>query len=197
MRLPFRRQRGVALPVMLIMLGVMLISSVYLLKASTSSTLATSNLAYEASLGKAVDLGLLTGFQWLNTTAAAAKTTLEADVPASSYVSTFAPGQSVSDPAFWVGAAAPFDDGAGNQVQFVIHRMCKFAGNYISVPNQNCMQTAPNTKSVSNVVALGASLASDAVVLAGLPQIHYIVTARIFGARGGNVVNQTVVMIGA
>ena len=46
-------------------------------------------------------------------------------------------------------------------------------------------------------VSIGDSLASDSSQLATMPQIHYVVTARIFGARGGNVVNQAVVMIGA
>ena len=48
-----RPARGVALPVMMIMLTVMLISSIYLLKSSLSSTLLTSRLAYDAQLAKA------------------------------------------------------------------------------------------------------------------------------------------------
>ena len=43
----------------------------------------------------------------------------------------------------------------------------------------------------------GTSLASDSQVYSGTPQLHYVITARIFGPRGGNVVNQMVVLIGA
>jgi uncharacterized protein YpmB len=58
--MPFRRlQRGIALPIMLIMLAVMMVSSIYLLKSSTSTTLTTSNLAYEAALTKAADLACI------------------------------------------------------------------------------------------------------------------------------------------
>ena len=44
---------------------------------------------------------------------------------------------------------------------------------------------------------LGDSLASDSPVYAGVPQLHYVITARIDGPRGGNVVTQMVVLIGA
>jgi hypothetical protein len=62
MKLMTRKARGVALPVMLIMLAVMLIGSLYLLRSSTSSTLAATNLAYDSSLSRAADGGLMTGF---------------------------------------------------------------------------------------------------------------------------------------
>ena len=52
------RQRGLALPIMLIMLAVMLVSAAYLLRASNSGTLASANLAYETTLSKEADLGL-------------------------------------------------------------------------------------------------------------------------------------------
>ncbi|CDG83468.1 hypothetical protein [Janthinobacterium agaricidamnosum] len=190
-----RRPRGVALPVMLVILAVMLIGSLYLLRSSTSSTLMTSNLAYEASLGKAVDLGLLTGFQWLKNTASGNKALLDANSPDNAYVATFDTSQGVNSSGFWNGSKT-IDDDYNNRIEYVIHRMCAFSGAY-NQPKNSCMQTAPNTSVVNNAVALGDSLASDSVSLAGAPQIHYIVTARIFGVRGGNVVNQAVVMIGA
>ena len=199
MKTPLSGQRGVALPVMLIMLTVMLISSIYLLKASTSTTLMTSNLAYDSSLSKAVDFGLLKGFQWLSTTAAANKALLDDDSADNAYVANFVPTQKVSDDDFWVGSKKLIQGEGAHQVEieYVIHRMCAFKNlAYDKAPN-SCMQTAPNTSTLNNVVALGDSLASDSTPLAGAPQIHYIVTARIFGVRGGNVVNQAVVMIGA
>jgi hypothetical protein len=74
--------------------------------------------------------------------------------------------------------------------------MCLLNGAYDKV-NNSCMQTAPNLSSLGSAVPLGASLASDSTTLAGAPQLHYIVTARIFGVRGGHVINQIVVLIGA
>lgn len=204
MRMPMRdqssyplknlRARGVALPVMMIMLTVMLISSIYLLRSSLSSTFLTSNLAYDAALTKAADLGLLTGFQWLKDTAMANKALLDDDSAGNAYVATFDTTQSTSSPEFWVGSITLVQD--GNRIEYVIHRMCALKGAY-DKPSNSCMQTAPNLSSLGNAVPLGASLASDSTTLAGAPQVHYIVTARIFGARGSHVVNQAVVLIGA
>jgi hypothetical protein len=188
------RARGVALPVMMIMLTVMLISSIYLLRSSLSSTLLTSSLAYDAALAKAADLGLLTGFQWLKDTALANKALLDDDSAGNAYVATFDTTQSTSSPQFWVGSVTLVQ--GENRIEYVIHRMCALKGAY-DKPSNSCMQTAPNLSSLGNEVPLGASLASDSTTLAGAPQVHYIVTARIFGVRGGNVVNQAVVLIGA
>ncbi|MES2127189.1 MAG: hypothetical protein V4463_07950 [Pseudomonadota bacterium] len=197
-RLRLTGQAGLALPIMLIMLVIMLVSSVYLLKSSTSTALATGNMAYEAALSKSADLGLLTAFGWLDTTARNNKLLLNADSAGDGYVSTMNTTQTVHTPAFWNGSKT-IVDAAGNHIEYVIHRMCRYSGAYdlIGPPPNNCMQTAANTSTLNNTVALGDSLASDASQLAGVPQVHYVVTSRIAGPRGGNVINQAVVMIGA
>jgi hypothetical protein len=115
MKIPFRRQHGVALPVMMIILTVMLVSSVYLFKASNSTTMTTSNLAYEASLSKAADLGLHAGFQWISDTARAAKVKLDKDDAANGYRATWTPPLSTSALNFWVGAVT-IDDTASNRI---------------------------------------------------------------------------------
>jgi Tfp pilus assembly protein PilX len=191
------RQRGVALPVMMIMLVVMLIGSIYLFKSSNSTTLTTANLAYDATLSKTVDFGLLTGFQWLSDTATANRQLLNADSAANGYVATLDTALQVTDTAFWTGSQTAVD-ADHNSIEYVIHRMCSLTGAYdaIGPPANACMQTAANTSTLNNSVAIGDSLSSDAQSLAGMPQVHYVVTARIVGARGGYVVNQAVVLIG-
>jgi Tfp pilus assembly protein PilX len=195
-RIPFRtRQAGIALPVMMIMLTVMMLSSIYLLRASNSSTLTATNLAYDSSLAKAADLGLHTAFQFLSTTP---KTALLADVPASGYVSTIAPTQPVNSAAFWAGSTSVTDTvtPVPNRIEYVIHRMCMLPGAYNSVaPANNCTLTAAKPK-VASSGKLGESQASDTPVYDGMPELHYVVTARIYGARGGNVITQAVVMMG-
>lgn len=187
-------EQGIALPIMLIILVIMLISGAYLLKAGNSSTLTTSNLAYESSLNKAVDLGLLIGFEWLNATANSNKVALDTDSPADGYVASFDTTLTTRSSSFWNGSHS-VTDGAGNQIEYVIHRLCRVGGPFDGPTNQ-CVQTSANTATLNNSVALGSSLSSTAIQLAGSPQLHYIVTARIFGPRGGNVINQTAVMIG-
>jgi Tfp pilus assembly protein PilX len=191
----FRRQRGIALPVMMIILLVMLISSVYLFKASNSTTMTTANLAYDASLSKAADLGLHAGFQWLSNTATGNKVLLNADNPANGYVANLNTNLTPSAGDFWNGSQF-IDDTANNRIEYVVHRMCAVAGAYDAGINQ-CVQTSANTSTLGTSVGVGDSLASDSPSFAGTPQLHYVITARITGPRGGNVVNQLVVLIGA
>lgn len=187
------RQAGAALPVMLIMLLVMLVTSIYLLRSSNSATLAASNLAYDATLSRAVDLGLHTGFQWLSTTAATSKASLNADDEEHGYNASLDTTLTPNDPKFWEGSV-PLEDEQGNRIRYVIHRMCAGAGSF---NDNDCVLTSANTVKIGNKVAIGESLASDAPAYASSPQIHYVITARLDGARGGNVINQMAVLIGA
>ena len=188
-----RRQRGIALPVMLIMLTVMLVSSIYLLKSSTSTTMTTANLAYDSALSKSADAGLHAGFAYLRSVTNRAD--LLVNQPAQGYVATLTPTWTVSNAAFWIGAVTlPANPATGDQVQYVIHRMCTFPGAYNDV-NNSCRTTSarPNSKASQ---PFGTSLALGAPKFLQQPQIHYVVTARINGARGGNVVTQAVVLKG-
>ena len=190
-----KHQRGIALPVMLIMLLVMLVSSIYLLRSSNSTTMTASNLAYDAALVRAADFGLHTGFQWLSTTANTNKVQLDSHVAAEGYRATLNTKDTVRSADFWDGSRV-VQDADLNQIRYVIHRMCALDVVY-SHPENSCVQTSANTSELGNTVRLGDSLASDAPVYAGVPQLHYVITARIDGPKGGNVVTQMVVLIGA
>jgi len=190
----FSAQHGVALPVMLIVLTIMLISGAYLLKASNSSTLTAGNLAYQSALGRAADRALMEGSEWLGSTWTTSRASLDADSSANGYVATLNTAQNVRSPAFWVGMKT-ITDSKGNSIDYVIHRLCSRALPYNDATNQ-CMQTTANTTTLGTSVALGASLSSTAVNLAGNPQLHYIITARIYGPRGGNVISQLAVLMG-
>lgn len=194
-----RFQQGVALPVMLIILVVMLISSVYLLKSSNSSTMSASNMAYDAALSKAADLGLHMGFQYLQTRAGKSKTLLNADDDAGGYSATYNPDQSVDSDAFWTNAKkvdnAANGTATADSIEYVIHRACTANGPY-DVANA-CVQTSANPIPGGSPPGVGDSLDASSPVYTSAPQIHYIITARIFGPRGGNVVNQMVVLIDA
>jgi Tfp pilus assembly protein PilX len=193
------RQRGVALPVMLIILVVMLISSVYLLKSSNSSTMTASNMAYDAALSKAADLGLQMGFKYLVAQAAKDKSLLNASDTANGYISTYNPGQSVDASGFWTNSKTVDSTANGSStadtVEYVIHRACTATGRY-DVANA-CVQTSANPTPGGSPPAPGDSLDAGSPVYNSAPQIHYIITARIFGPRGGNVVSQMVVLIDA
>jgi len=194
-----RRQQGVALPVMLIILVIMLISSVYLLKSSNSSTMSASNLAYDAALSKAADLGLHKGFEYLQSQAGKNKALLDASDSANGYDATYNPQQSVGTDAFWLNAKTVENTANGSAtadtIQYVIHRACTTTGRY-DVGNA-CVQTSANPVPGASKPEAGDSLDVGGAIYNSAPQIHYIITARIFGPRGGNVVNQLVVLIDA
>ncbi|HEX8404721.1 MAG TPA: hypothetical protein VF670_08890 [Duganella sp.] len=187
-----RSQRGIALPVMLIMLTVMLVSSIYMLKSSTSTTMTTANLAYDAALSKSADAGLHAGFAYLRSVVN--RSDLLVNQPAQGYVATLTPTWTVSTEAFWIGAVTLAPNPAGDRVQYVIHRMCTFPGAYNS-NNNSCRTTSarPNSKAPQ---PYGTSLGLGGPKFLQQPQLHYVVTARINGARGGNVVTQAVVLKG-
>ena len=187
-----RSPRGIALPVMLIMLTVMLVSSIYMLKSSTSTTMTTANLAYDAALSKSADAGLHAGFAYLRSVVN--RSDLLVNQPAQGYVATLTPTWTVSTEAFWIGAVTLAPNPAGDRVQYVIHRMCTFPGAYNS-NNNSCRTTSarPNSKAPQ---PYGTSLGLGGPKFLQQPQLHYVVTARINGARGGNVVTQAVVLKG-
>jgi len=189
------RQRGLALPVVLIILAVMLVSSIYLMKSIHSTSLATGNLAYDATLSQSVDLGLHTGFDWLQATARASKMMLNADSPVNGYVALMDTSKTPRDTAFWDGSrsiSAP----DGSAIEYVIHRLCLARLPYDDARNQ-CVQTAANPMALGSSVAVGSSLAGDSADYAGSPQVHYVITARLRGAKGASVTNQMIVLIGA
>ena len=193
------RQQGVALPVMLIILVVMLVSSVYLLKSSNSSTLSASNMAYDSALSKAADLGLHKGFEYLKAKAIANKTQLYVDDLPSGYIATYDPTQSVTSDAFWQNAAtvknlaAQNGTGADDVIQYVVHRACANQKAYND--GNACVMTSSNVVAPPARIGFGDSTVITSVTYALPPQVHYIITARIYGPRGGNVVNQMVVLI--
>jgi len=186
-------QRGIALPVMLIMLLILLVSSIYLLRSSNSTTLTAANLAYDAQLARATDFGLHTGFQWLSQTASANRATLNANVAGQGYRATMNPRLSVRSGEFWDGSRL-VDDGKGNTIRYVIHRMCTLASP-TNAPNNYCVRTTANTAELGNAVRIGDSMKTDGALFNGVPQTHFVITARIDGPRGGNVITQMVVLM--
>jgi len=193
MKRPLSNQAGIALPVTLIILLVMLISSIYLLKSSNTTTLTASNLAYDSAQSRAVDYGLHQGFQWLGTTARTNKGLLDTNVAAGGYNAIYDTTLSVRTPRFWSGSRIVQ---VGTQrIEYVIHRMCNLPLPYNHKDNA-CVQTSDNPSALGATMAPGDSLALSTPRYAKVPRVHYLITARMDGARGGNVVNQMVVLIG-
>jgi hypothetical protein len=187
-----RHQAGLALPVILVILAVMLVGSVYLLRSVNSAALTASNLAYDATLGRAADLGLHTAFTFLQQTARNNKIALDQNDANNGYVASW-DGSQPADSAFWIGKKTMAGDD-GTRIEYVIHRLCQAAGTY---NGNQCVQTSATPTTTGSGAALGTSMAADAPVYNGQAQLHYVIAARILGGRGANVTNQMIVLIGA
>lgn len=186
-------QRGLALPVVLIILAVMLISSVYLLKSSNSTTLTASNLAYDTAQVRAVEYGISQGFEWLSKTAKGGMSAFNTSSSSDGYVAKLLPTESTRSSTFWTGSKSVDVD--GQKVEYVIHRLCRAESGFDSSGNA-CVQTADNLTAMGSTLRAGESMAVDAPRYRSIPKVHFIITSRIAGIRGGNAVTQMVVQIG-
>ncbi|QNA89384.1 hypothetical protein G4G28_14525 [Massilia sp. Dwa41.01b] len=190
-----KAQRGLAMPVTLIILAVMLMSSIYLLKSTNSTTMTAANLAYDSAQARAVDFGLMEGYRWLNVTVKTSAGTLNETGPSTGYVATLHPRLSTRSEQFWAGSRSVTFE--GQPVEYVIHRLCSVQGSSgmaADGTSNGCVMTADNL--ARRKIGPGESLAIDAPRYRRPPKVHFVVTARIAGKRGGNVVNQMVVLVG-
>jgi type IV pilus assembly protein PilX len=130
------QQKGVSLIVVLLVLVVMMTTTVGILRNSNASLGIVGNLGFKQNATSVSDQGVEAARTWLR---AQAPATLLAAVAAQGYSPTW-------DLAF---APATFDwdanslestanDGTGNRVRYVIHRMCSLAG-ATDVANQECV----------------------------------------------------------
>jgi hypothetical protein len=190
------RARGMALPVVLIILAVMLVGSIYLLKSVNSTELSTANLSYDATLSRAADLGLHNAYQWLSAQAGTNKSALDNPISGATFYMPTTPATSPNASGFWATAKSVAGDD-GTTVDYVIYRLCLLPVAYNATLNNvvnTCVQTTANTAAAGGTVSPGTSLKVGPVYNT-VPQIHYLITSRIRGGRGANVINQMVVLI--
>ncbi|MBI1890159.1 MAG: hypothetical protein HYS18_05915 [Burkholderiales bacterium] len=200
-----RKQKGVALPVALILFVVMLIGALYLAKSAGSSAGSASNLAYQRSISRAADVALLNANNWLGTQALT-KAALYDHQSAQGYRATFAfvtPALTPADPTFWTGSTTMTAyndvDGTPIRVEYIIYRLCNNTGE-AALPNL-CIKSpgsqATNTSDSVNGMRAGDSWDAKEPPQNRPPVTHYLVTARVINAaRGTTVINQLVVTMG-
>lgn len=187
-------QSGVALPIVLIVLIVMMLGGMSMMRASTTGAIAVGNIAYERNLARLADAGIEAGFDWLRTTSATDKSVFDNDNPGNGYVASYNFAHTYRSPNFWTGSRTITVN--GQAIEYIVKRMCRNAGGF-SETSQQCIQTAATETGEVGTPGVGASLSADAEQLLGSPMLHYLVTARLVGAKGASVINQAVVMIGA
>lgn len=191
-RTAFQRgqQRGAVLFIALIVLVAMSLAGIALIRSVDTANLIAGNLAFKQNATHGGDWGVEQGRAWLQSQAA---TALYNNDGSGRYYAAMQTGLDFtntdpSKPDFdWTSSA--FDAGpdpAGNQVRYVVHRMCDLAGNPGSV---NCVRTT--TGGTSDSTKGGATYGGAA--LPSTSQIYYRITARVTGPR--NTVSYVQMMV--
>ena len=133
---PLRAQRGVVLFIALVVLVAMTLAGLAMFRQVGTGVTIAGNLAFKANATSVADMGVESGRTWLMAQGGA---TLQSDLVPGYYSSW----QAAFNPATfdWTNNATlvTADDGTGNEVRYVVHRMCKTAGLTVNDPNQQCV----------------------------------------------------------
>jgi Tfp pilus assembly protein PilX len=151
------RQRGVALLIALIMLVAMMMTGIAMFRKLGGAAILAGNLTFTSAAINSAERGSEAARAWLMGSSTAALANSSAGYfPASCYTNTAqtvdcaaagAPGPFDPTAFAWddaVSALVTADDGAGNEIRYVIHRMCGKAGS-ISATGQMCSYSSTVT----------------------------------------------------
>lgn len=187
---PQRRQGGVVLFVALIVLVAMTLAGLAVVRTTDTGMLIAGNLGFRKNAKHSADLGVEAARQWLMLTLGGNPSALDKDF-APRYKATWLLDDANepkdiamrADPNLWDWSDAgsmlahAVEDSSGNQVRYVIHRMCAAAG---TVTEDQCV-TATFGGNPNNAPCYGGGCPPPAVSSL-LP--YYRITARVDGPRG-------------
>lgn len=176
------RQRGTVLMFALILIAVLLLAGIALMRSVSTSNIIAGNLAFQQSAVNAADRGVEAAVAWLEGAAS-----LTANSTADGYYASRqdpAAGQSWDDFFSTLTARSLAEDGAGNTVSYVIHRLCNSPG---TPAYPGCSWPPVDTGSSGNSYGAGV------VALASIRQVYYRITVRVRGPRNTTALVQAVV----
>lgn len=204
------RQQGVVLMMALIVLIALTLAGLALTRSVYTSNVIAGNLAFQQAATHSADTGVETAVAWLESnngqasslTALPCETgaVLDCDQKERGYVSRRqdpTDGQSWGN--FWqnniekdnLAVDLPKDPNTGNQISYVIQRMCNKSGSSQSLSN-NCTtspEPAPGT------CAGGSSCQAGKSNVDGVSQIYYRITVRVIGPRNTQSFVQSIVAL--
>lgn len=170
-----RTEAGVSLIVVLMVLMVMLFTSVGILRSSNTTLGIVGNLSFKQNAVSVADGGVETARTWLITRPLGV---LNAHDPVSGYFASWLPVNWDPLTFDWDASSvlSAANDGTGNQVRYVIHRMCAIVGP-TDDPLQQCV--APISAGSNGSRQLGGQGAVYNPLLSAV----YRVTVRVDGPR--------------
>ena len=203
-------QRGLVLVLALIVLAAMSLAAIGLMRGVLGSNRVAGNLAYQQAAVQAADVGMETAIAWLEQRTQELEQRNPAPAPMTKANKLFANiVKSANEPyaylatrtdppanqtwdGFWQNLVAANvvntlpADAAGNQVSFVIHRLCANAGE----PSVSRCESAPVMPA-----AIQNSSKSNTPKLNQPSQVYYRITVRVLGPRNATSFIQSIVAI--
>ena len=186
-RVPRKAQRGVILFVALIVLVAMSLTGIALIRSVDTNVLVAGNLAFRQGATAAADWGIEAARSYLKTTLAANKAALDGDNPAAAYYATWQTGLDLvgttTSPFGWSGSSQLVGtDSAGNEVRYVLHRMCEASG-ATTAANANCVKASGSGGASGADGSTKATVSYSALALPSSTVVYYRVTVRVLGPR--------------
>ncbi|MBA3902054.1 MAG: hypothetical protein C0522_00010 [Rhodocyclaceae bacterium] len=189
-------QRGVALPVALMVLVAMLLAAATLIRSVDTATMVAANLSFKQRATLAGDQGIQAAYLWLENKQAVSPADLNlTDTPAGYFSARHAADPSWNPANNWDNAVARSlpPDSVGNEISYVIHRMCSNPNMaYGAEPNKCATHSAS-----SGGVGAGASQGSKASAFKDTTYLYYRITVRIVGSRNTVSYVQSLVLVPA
>jgi len=168
-----RAQQGAVLFIALIVLVAMSLAGLALMRGVDTGTLIASNLAFKQGATMAGDWGVEQARTWL----IGGAVDLKIDQPALAYYSTMQETLNVVTGFDWSTAANVGTDAAGNQVSYVIHRLCSLPGDPVAVA---CVKSTTTTTSAASTKGAG-TYGGGAIAVP--TSAFYRITVRVVGPR--------------
>jgi type IV pilus assembly protein PilX len=175
-RIGLKNQQGLVLFIALVVLVVMTLAGIAMLRQLSGGLGIIGNLSFKENATLAGDLGVEAARAWLVTRSSAQ---LIADDAGTGYYSSWDPTFDPNKFNWSDGTSSDaINDGAGNDVRFIIHRLCGQANVAVNTVGQNCVTL---TVAGSNSTKIG--LDANTQPLSNTIQPYYRITTRTIGPR--------------
>jgi type IV pilus assembly protein PilX len=185
-----RKQQGVILFIALIVLVAMSLAGIALMRSVDTNVLVAGNLAFRQGATAAGDWGVEQARLYLRNTLTGNPAALDQDSAGNGYYASWQAGTDLygrtattSDDFNWNGNGVLVGtDAGGNEVRYVIQRLCQFAGAGTSA-GANCIKTSTQG---TGAVGGGGTMGVVSYGTMALPPpltIYYRVTVRVAGPR--------------
>ncbi len=182
---PARRQRGVVLFIALIVLVAMTLAGLAMFRSVSTGVVIAGNLTFKQAATNAADRGVEAGRAWLTAQ-------LPANLQNTALPGFYSDWGATFDPTTfdWVtnGILVTSDDGGGNEVRYVIHRLCSTANQSVNAPSQQCV-----TLNSSGAGGSKGGGAYGQLPLSNTIQAYFRITARTVGPKNTVSYVQTII----